>query len=90
LKPRSKPEIVKTILSFWSLFTKFGPDCFGGCTGHNSRAAHSPSTLCAFAAHKVAAAGALVPDPAAGGNFNSFAQPFMGFLFRHLANSFKA
>jgi len=89
LKPRSKPEIVKTILSFWSLFTEFEPGSFGGCTGHNSRAAHPPSTLCVFAAHKVAAAGAFVPDPAAGGNFNSFAQPFMGFLFRHLANSFK-
>jgi len=37
----------------------------------------------------VAAAGALVPDLAAGGNFDSFAQSLMGFLFWHLANSFK-
>jgi len=37
----------------------------------------------------VAAAGALVPDLAAGGNFDSFAQSLVGFLFWHLANSFK-
>ena len=37
----------------------------------------------------MAAAGALVPDLAAGGNFDSFAQALVGFLFWHLANSFK-
>jgi hypothetical protein len=37
----------------------------------------------------VAAAGAFVPNPAAGGNFDSFAQALVSFLFRHLTKSFK-
>jgi len=35
------------------------------------------------------AAGAFVLDLAGSGNLYSFAQPFMGLLFRHLANPLK-
>ena len=35
------------------------------------------------------AATAFAFDLAAGGDFDSFAQTLMSFLFRHLANSFK-
>jgi len=33
--------------------------------------------------------GAFVPDFAGSCNLDSFAQPFMGLLFRHLANPLK-
>jgi len=65
------------------------PDCFSRCTGYNSWASYSPSTLGVLGAHKVAATRALVPDLAGSGNFDSFAQPLVGLLFWHLANSFK-
>jgi hypothetical protein len=68
------------------LLTQFGPNRLSRCAFHNRRAAHPPSTFCIFTAHKMTTTGAFVFDLAGSSNLDSFAQPFMGFLFRHLAN----
>jgi hypothetical protein len=70
------------------LFTESNPGCFTRRTGHNSRAADAPSAFGVFTAHKMTTAGALALDLTRSGNLDSFAQPLMGLLFRHLANPF--
>jgi hypothetical protein len=71
-----------------SLPAQFDPDCIRGRAFHNRRAAYPPSTFWVFTAHKMTAAGSFMLDLAGSGNLDSFAQPFMGLLFRHLANPF--
>ena len=72
-------------LSSRYLLTQFNLDSFSRGACHNRRAAHPPSTFCVFTAHKMATTGAFVFDLAGSSNLDSFAQPFMGLLFRHLA-----
>jgi hypothetical protein len=92
-KPRSKlnqiiPDYLFIYLLSSSLLTQLDPDRFRRCAFHNRRAAYPPSTFCVFTAHKMTTSGAFVFDLAGSGNLDSFAQPFMGLLFRHLANPF--
>jgi len=69
------------------LFTKPDFDCFSCRTGYNSRTSHPPSILGIFTAHKMTATASLPPDLTSSGDFDSFAQTFVGFLFRHLIDS---
>jgi len=88
-KPTSKQKIVKTVSYFGHLFVEFGLDYLTRRTGHDSGTAYSPSAFSVFAAHKVTSASPFAFDLAACSNFDPFTQTLMGFLFRHLANSFK-
>ena len=49
-----------------------------------------PSPFGVFAAHKMTAAAATSSDFTGSGDFDSFAQTLMGFLFWHLIGSFPA
>lgn len=71
------------------LLIESDPGCFSQRTGYSSRTSYSPSAFGIFAAHKMPATTAFVPDFAGSSNFESFAQALMAFLFRHLINSFK-
>ncbi len=71
------------------LLTQFNPGCFSHRARHKRRASHSPSAFCVFTAHKMTTTGAFVLDLPCSGNLDSFFQPFMGLLFRHLANPLK-
>ena len=53
---------------------------------HSSRVVKPSFAFGVFATHKMATAGFFMLYFARGSNFNSFFQPFMGFLFRHLIN----
>jgi hypothetical protein len=87
-RPRSKHATGKTFMVLFSnLFTEIEFDCFGCCTGQNSRTANAPSPFCVFAAHKMTAAGALPFQFSTGGDFYPFCQALMAFLFRHLTDS---
>jgi len=62
---------------------------FSHCLVHNRGACDSSASFGVFGAHKMSAAGLFVLDLAGGGDFNSFTQPLMAFLFRHLRYSFE-
>jgi len=64
--------------------------CFSHHAGHHFGTLHSPSAFGAFAAHKMTATAASAFEPAGSGNFDPFAQPLMGFLFRHLTVPLKS
>jgi hypothetical protein len=95
-KPRSKPS--QSIIDYFlliiyllprRLFAQCNPGLFSRHGSHNSRAGYPPSTLGVFTAHKMTGTSALAPDLAGSGNLDSFAQPLMCLLFRHLQNLVK-
>jgi hypothetical protein len=71
------------------LLTQCNPGSLSHRAFHSCRAVKPPSAFCVFTTHKMATTGAFVLDLAGSGNLDSFSQPFMGFLFRHLTNPLK-
>lgn len=74
---------------FLYLFVEFCPDYFVGRTGHEGRITNPSSSFGIFSAHKVASKGSFAFELAGSCYFDSFFQTLMGFLFRHITNSFK-
>jgi hypothetical protein len=67
--------------------SKLDSDCSGRFTGNSCRTFYMPSPFGVFAAQKMTAADAMSEDFTGSGNFDSFAQTLMGFLFWHLIGS---
>ena len=70
--------------------TEFDLSRLGVITNHSRRTCDLSSAFGVFTAHKMATTASSVDDLAGGAYFNSFAQPFVGFLFWHLSNSLKS
>jgi hypothetical protein len=76
------------IIVFVDLLTQCNPGRLSQRACHSRCIAEPPSTFSVFTAHKMATTGFFVLNLAVSGNLDSFAQPFMGFLFWHLTNPF--
>jgi hypothetical protein len=70
--------------SLYPSFSKLDSDCSGRLTGNSCRTFYMPPPFGVFAAHKMTAADAMSEDFTGSGNFDSFFQTLMGFLFWHL------
>jgi hypothetical protein len=72
-----------------SLFAELYPDCSSRSAGDNCRTFYPPAPFGVLTAHKMAAAAASPVDFTGSGDFNSFFQTLVGFLFWHLISSLK-
>lgn len=62
------------------------PNFGGAYTFNHGRAFYLMAIFRAFAAHQVTAIAAMTLNFAAAGHFDSFGQPFMGFLLWHISS----